>query len=482
MYSCLAKCAFKRNFGTYSYLFNQLTKHDAVYDQAGQVFLNTITRGPRLIEDQISEAFTSFIDADYETVKADFLEFITQLETSGYVCTGKSPEMCRSKYKTFTYNIEIPRTAAYIFDTSEKPDTVNDTQVTFDQLFNETPVPYSMQIETTNACNERCVHCYIPHNDKKLFLDKAVIFRVMDEAAALGTLSMTLSGGECMLHPDFIEILRYARKCDFSISVLSNLNRLTEPIIDALKLNDIYLLQTSLYSMKAEEHDSITGIPGSHNATVAAIKKLFSKDIPVQISCPIMKQNFRSYGDVIKFAYDHKMKSNTDFVIMGSYDFNTENTKIRLSADETKVVIEEIMRSDRGYREFLGSKYKPRDREAEKKRPVCGVGRNALCVASNGHYYPCAGWQGYDLGNAYTQTLSDVWHNSDRLKKLRTITRGDFRECMTCNAYDFCAMCMVRNFNESGGDMYKINRHFCDVAFLNKKLVEEYWEKEKISS
>ena len=38
-------------------------------------------------------------------------------------------------------------------------------------------------------------------------------------------------------------------------------------------------------------------------------------------------------------------------------------------------------------------------------------------------------------------------------------------------------MCLVRNYNESNGDMFKVNKHFCDVAFLNKRLVEEYQEK-----
>jgi hypothetical protein len=37
-------------------------------------------------------------------------------------------------------------------------------------------------------------------------------------------------------------------------------------------------------------------------------------------------------------------------------------------------------------------------------------------------------------------------------------------------------MCLVRNYNESGGDMLKLNKHFCDVAFLTKKIVEEYLE------
>ena len=43
-------------------------------------------------------------------------------------------------------------------------------------------------------------------------------------------------------------------------------------------------------------------------------------------------------------------------------------------------------------------------------------------------------------------------------------------------------MCLVRNYNENNGDMFKVTKHFCDAAFLNKKMVEDYYEKKKIKS
>ena len=69
--------------------------------------------------------------------------------------------------------------------------------------------------------------------------------------------------------------------------------------------------------------------------------------------------------------------------------------------------------------------------------------------------------------------------------ELRKITQGSFPQCLECEASDYCARCLVRNYNESGGDMFKVSQHFCDVAFLNKKLVEEsfgcgYERREKI--
>ncbi len=35
-------------------------------------------------------------------------------------------------------------------------------------------------------------------------------------------------------------------------------------------------------------------------------------------------------------------------------------------------------------------------------------------------------------------------------------------------------MCLARNFNEGNGDMFKVNRHFCMAARLNKSIVDQY--------
>ena len=128
----------------------------------------------------------------------------------------------------------------------------------------------------------------------------------------------------------------------------------------------------------------------------------------------------------------------------------------------------------------LDQEPKSRDVEKFKKMPVCGVGVDNICLTANGDYYPCAGWQGMVVGNAYKQSLKDIWENSEQLKLLRNISNGSFPECVICEARDYCAMCLVRNFNENNGDMFKITKHFCDVAFLNKRMVEDYYAKKQI--
>ena len=62
------------------------------------------------------------------------------------------------------------------------------------------------------------------------------------------------------------------------------------------------------------------------------------------------------------------------------------------------------------------------------------------------------------------------------------MSESSFPQCLECEAYDYCARCLVRNFNESGGDMFKINPVFCEEAFLLKRLLKEYYDRGAIDS
>ena len=170
--------------------------------------------------------------------------------------------------------------------------------------------------------------------------------------------------------------------------------------------------------------------------------------------------------------------------MMAQADLDTNNLANRLSVEETGEVISDIIENNADYRKaitemasFSSMMYANYDNFV--KLPLCGAGINDCCIAENGDVYPCAGWQDMVVGNVYKQSLKDIWDNSEKLKTIRSVTQGDFPQCLKCEAQDYCSRCLVRNYNESNGDMFKLNQHFCDVAFLNKKIVEEYWAKNK---
>ena len=412
------------------------------------------------------------------------MEFAESLARDHFIVLGETPEELDAKDDDFTYDIDNPKTLVdnYYQATDEK--VSENTQDFFLEEVQGRPLISSLQFELSSRCNERCIHCYIPNEKKNKGFDMptAKVKSILDEFAAMGGIHVTLSGGEAFLHKDLIEIARYCREKDLKISILSNLISLKDEQIPALKEVNLSLIQVSLYSMDPEVHDFITTVKGSFEKTKAAIEKLVAADIPVQISCPIMKANRHGYDKVLEYAKSLKIKAQTDYIMMARADLDTDNLANRLSLEETEELLRDILVYDTQYRNETLEQLPISDEikfdlERFKKQPVCGVGYDNCCITANGDVYPCAGWQDYVLGNVYKQSLQEIWEQSKRVKELRKITQASFPECLECDARDYCARCLVRNYNESGGDMFAINHHFCDVARLNKRLVEEFREK-----
>lgn len=475
-----SKNSFIRNTENYGYIINQFTRHDRVYEESGAVFLSQISREPKTINEILHTLIKIYPQINPDILRDDLNEFLVSLQEDKFIVLGETSEELDSKDTMFTYAIENPKTLNSDFTQNTTEKISENTQDYFLEEVQGRPLISSLQLELSSRCNERCIHCYIPNEKKNKGFDMPYekFKELVDEFSRLGGIHITLSGGEALLHKDIIKMLYYCRDKDLKISILSNLIALNDEEIIAMKATNVSLVQTSLYSMNPDIHDFITTVKGSFEKTKNAIERLIKADVPVQISCPLMKANKDGYKDVLKYAQSLKINAQTDYIMMAQADLNTSNLANRLSLKETEKVINDIIDYDLDYlKDFerkipsgIEVKY---NKERYMAQPICGVGYDNCCVTSNGDVYPCAGWQGYILGNVFNQSLQQIWEESERIKELRKITNASFPQCVDCEALQYCAMCLVRNYNESGGDMFKINKHFCDVAFLNKRLVEQ---------
>jgi len=256
---------------------------------------------------------------------------------------------------------------------------------------------------------------------------------------------------------------------------------LNDEIITEMKESRICGVQVSLYSMNHDIHDSITKLPGSFYKTRDNILRLIENDIPLRISCPTMKRNKNCFTDVLKWAKAHKIRAETDYIMMARYDHTCDNLDNRLALDEVGKVINGIIEYDQSYKdELLSANFTDVESRDLSNDFVCGACIDSICMVSNGNIYPCAGWQGYVCGNVYDTPLKEIWEKSPKVQYIRNLRKKDFPECTSCVDKSFCAMCMVRNANENAeGDPLKINEHFCKVAKLNREIVLEWKEKIK---
>lgn len=478
-----SKNTFIRCYDEKGYITNQMTRFDRLYNETGADFLKQLSREPQEIDSIVDKLITLYgKSVTEEVLRSDFISFISDLERHLFVVTGDTKQECDSKDLDFSYSRGNIKTKIKDF-TQQTDEDVNES--TFDCMIEADQRKAhlrSIQFELTSRCNERCIHCYIPNSVKNAGEDMSydMFCNIIDQFSEMGGLHISLSGGEVFLHKDIIRIIQYCRKKDMEICILSNLTSLKDIQIPFIKAANVSYIQVSLYSMDAAIHDTITTIKGSHKKTKQALEKLVAADIPVQISCPLMKANKDSYKDVLKYAQSLQIKAFSDYIMMGRSDLETDNLVNRLSINETEKVIRDIIENDNDYPQWIKNKrpyIESIDKERYAKQALCGVGLNNICVRENGDLFPCPGWQSMIVGNINNASLREIWENSNELSSLRKITHSDFPQCLECEARKYCTMCLERNCNENNGDIFKVGKHFCDVAFLMKRLHEEYARK-----
>lgn len=189
--------------------------------QSGSVMFSVLDKYPKHIDDIVDELSKIFIGIDKETLKVDAIEFFQYFLDEGYLSVGKTLEECKDRKALKENDIHEMGKSRSIITTEDCVKNV----------FKANDFLRSIHIEIANACNERCVHCYIPHEYKNSVIDSELFNKIVEDGKKMNIIHVTLSGGEPLLHKDIIKFLKKCRKLDLSVNVLSNLTVLTDEII-----------------------------------------------------------------------------------------------------------------------------------------------------------------------------------------------------------------------------------------------------------
>lgn len=430
---------------------------------SGAIMLSMLDKSPRLIDDIIRELLHIFTGVDYKTLKQDITHFFNSLVNEGFLSCGYTLDTCADQFVEVISN--------FVDDTQGKNEIVLDEHLNLEIGANE--LLRSIYIEVADACNERCIHCYIPEHRNNV-IDSDLFYRIIEEGRKMNIIHVTLSGGEPLIHKNIINFLEKCRKLDLSVNILSNLTLLNEDIISEMKKNLLLSVQASLYSMDATVHDSITKLHGSFKKTKAGILRLCDEGIPVQISCPVIKQNKNSYADVLRWGKEHNIAVVTEPMIFAAYDHSGCNLENRLSIKEIDNILTFQIQED--YAETIHKLAKEKEKLTEDD-PICSVCQYSFCVMANGKVFPCAGWQSNIIGDLNYQTVKEIWETSKVIQELRQIKWSQFPKCVTCTNRGYCTVCMMWNSNEnSDEDPFRINEYRCNVAAIVHRKVDRYFQ------
>ncbi len=309
-----------------------------------------------------------------------------------------------------------------------------------------------LHIDLTDGCTERCVHCYVPRKEVHQ-LPYADIEKVLRDFRDLQGLTVHITGGECMMHPDFVRICRLCKQLELNIIIFSNLTLCDARMVDALREIDPQFINVSLYAMNAGAHDAITRLPGSWKKTMDAIDRCQRAGVHIRLAAPVLKANQGEFAALHQFAKSHRVHLIPSCDIVPMADHCCSNLDHVCSACELRAVLSANKGLfDRGWNGQMP------DVDAK----VCDIGATRLYLNAKGEYYPCDSMHGYVLGTVRENTLEEVWHG-EKLNYLRSLKNKDFGKCASCEHRPWCKVCPAFNFNATE-DLFKTIPAKCAVS------------------
>jgi len=328
------------------------------------------------------------------------------------------------------------------------------------------PVLAALYMYITGGCNLACRHCWIAPTFEKdggtgQCLDYGLFESAVVEAIPLGLSRIKFTGGEPLLHPDFLRMVDYAAWKQIKIDIETNGTLVTRSMARHLKEeSSLYHISVSIDGASPETHDYMRGVPGSFERAWRGIGYLVDAGFKPQVIMSLFPDNVAEMEPLIHLAIKSGCSSVKFNLIQPS------GRGAQMKKNDGLLSIEELV--NLGYRV---------EKEMQKRFPIpllfswpmafhgirrlhVGMGENCnvfhiLGVLAGGDLALCGiGTQEKELiyGRLGTDSVADVWTSAPGVLRLRDLLPGQLEGiCSRCLFKNRClGACAAQNYHASG--------------------------------
>ena len=341
----------------------------------------------------------------------------------------------------------------------------------FDPFRGKKPLLGHLDIELTERCNNRCIHCLInrPEDDTDARLkemDTAFVLSLLDQATDLECLSVRFTGGEPLLRPDFNELFIAAKKLGMQVVIFTNARLITPELAELFsRLPPGRMVEVSVFGMHPESYDSVTGVKGAYEEFRRGVELLREYNIPFIVKQALLPQNRHEKAEFEEWVMnDLHMEKKPDYAM--NFDLRTRrDDPARIAGSQRSAY-----RPRRPCYPRRGSMYVSSMQEFCRKfiRPPgdrlfnCGAG-HGVCVDAYGVAQMC-------LSLRHPDTVFDLRKGSLRdaltvsAVRNQTIKNADYlKRCAQCFLMGLCEQCPAKSWSEHG-TLDSPVEYFCEVA------------------
>jgi len=332
--------------------------------------------------------------------------------------------------------------------------------------------PSHVYIETTQICNLKCLHCFSCETTDQYTLDRALVDRIFTELEQAGVLSVTISGGEPSIHPNFLHILDLLAQSRFGATILTNgMDSWTKEALDkVIQLQKVHnrgiTLSISLDATDENIHDRIRGRSQASKKTLSTINYLAEHGFTnISLQMVLLNINFREMDKVVQFAADRGLKK-VVFSNLLSIGNGKHCQPYMLSREEEEFCLYKSLELRQKYKNVIDivlpknashfSDILNSTTSSTRSNPTCMAGMEEVAIRADGHVFPCAYlWdKDYALGNIAVHSLTEIW-NHPRMKFFRGgYSVEDLDLCSGCAHANKCKLLACRALPIIEGNPY----------------------------
>ena len=315
-------------------------------------------------------------------------------------------------------------------------------------------LPILSEVALTYTCNVKCRFCYADCTQKEVEsqLDTEGFKRILDIIRYEAEVpSVSFTGGEPTTYKELPELIRYASEHNkMRVNLITNGTLITPQKAKEFADAGLSSAQVSIESAIAQEHDEITGIKGSHEASVSGLKALKDAGIivhPHLTICTMNKDNLERYPEFCKSIGVERFSSN--LVIPsgrgGAQDLTVEYQEIGSIVKKVQTVSERAGVNYMWYSPTPMCLFNPVISGFGNKG--CSACEGLLSVDPKGNLLPCSSWP-EPIGNLLKEGFEKVWFNK-RSQFIRD-KKSAPQECRECRDFAVCHGACPLYFNAHG--------------------------------
>jgi radical SAM protein with 4Fe4S-binding SPASM domain len=303
----------------------------------------------------------------------------------------------------------------------------------------------SMEIEFNRNCNFNCIYCYVQNDSngrKELSAEESR--GAIEQAGELGARKIIILGGEPMLYPPIMEMLRFIKGLGMEIEMFTNGTNITPSTAKTLSdLGVVVVLKMNTSDEKLQ--DELSGRKDAYRHIQKAFNNLKDAGYPYScsmgISTIICKQNFSEIIGMWEWMREQKIDPYIEMITPQGKA--RENGMLEIDPGRIKELFEKISQIDR---EKYGYNWKPQP-------PLIGGQclRHQFSCAVNayGDVLPCIGVT-IPVGNIRESKLSDILKDSEIIQELRNYKKTIKGPCSKCESSNECYGCRGAAYQMTG--------------------------------